>query len=345
MSRWPTATALVDRLFAVCLRLSFLQLAAALTLIAVVAAQIGSQGLWYWGYGVYGVPVITVTLGATLFVAIPMVLFLVFVISKLRQSWEALKRGEAELTMARDRAEGANRAKSAFLANMSHELRTPLNAIIGFSEMIDAEVLGPVGAPRYRNYAGDILASGRHLLGIVNDILDMAKVEDGSLSPGEDLIDIEVVVADALRMVRAGNPDVPIFVGEDQPHGKVRGSARLYRQVLLNLLSNATKFTPPGGHVMVRGRADEGRFVIIEIEDTGIGMSKDGIAIALTPFGQVDDSLGRRYEGTGLGLPLAKQFTELLGGTFAIHSALGAGTCVRLSFPLVVSETLSQRAA
>jgi signal transduction histidine kinase len=245
------------------------------------------------------------------------------------------KRNQTEIIEARDRAEIANRAKSDFLATMSHELRTPLNAIIGFSEMIFREVLGPVGNPEYRNYAKLVHESGAHLLEIINDILDLSKIEAGKIELSETDVDIGVVVVACVRLVeeRARNNVVDLRVSLPDAMPPVRADARLLRQILLNLLSNAVKFTPKGGRVSVSAAFEEGRLVL-SVVDTGIGMSTSDIERAKLPFTQIDSVLSRKFPGTGLGLPIANSLTEMHGGRLEIESAPGKGTTVRICLPV-----------
>jgi signal transduction histidine kinase len=239
-----------------------------------------------------------------------------------------------KLTAAVARSEAANHAKGEFLANMSHELRTPLNAIIGFSEIMSLEMFGPIAVPAYKDYAKNIHASGTHLLGVVSDILDMAKAEAGSIAVDREQFDLADSLHQAIRMVEgkaqaAGltlaaeiDPRIPPLVTDE----------RRLRQVVLNLLSNAIKFTPPGGKVTVVARQILDK-VAIEIVDTGIGIAEEHLPIALAPFGQVDSSLARKHNGTGLGLPLTKQLVELLDGTFHIDSKVGEGTRAGMTLP------------
>jgi two-component system cell cycle sensor histidine kinase PleC len=245
-----------------------------------------------------------------------------------------LKRREQALADALARAESASRAKSEFLANMSHELRTPLNAVIGFSELMRDELLGPLGDPRYAEYADDIHASGRHLLGVINDVLDMARIEAGGLTLDEDKARIEDVVVPALRMVRQAAAQAGIEIALDLPPGlpPVVLDVQRMRQVLVNLLSNAIKFTETGGAVRVVVSRDRDG-VEIRVRDTGIGMSEAEIGVALLPFGQVDGSFRRRAEGTGLGLPISAALVERHGGTLAVESRPGEGTTVRVRLP------------
>ena len=246
------------------------------------------------------------------------------------------KRQEEELRLAKEAAELANRSKTEFLANMSHELRTPLNAIIGFSEIIKNQLLGPVGATRYREYATDIYRSGTHLLDIINDILDLSKLEAGKLDLHEREISVPDVVEDCLRLVRERAHQAGLRltteIAPDLPH--LWADQRLVKQILLNLLSNAIKFTARGGQVTVAARiADSGELALV-VADTGIGMSAADIEIALTPFGQVDSALTRRHQGSGLGVPLVKSLIERHGGRLAIASQPGAGTAATVFFPV-----------
>ena len=245
------------------------------------------------------------------------------------------KRREAELTASRDAAEIANRTKSEFLANMSHELRTPLNAIIGFSEIIRDELLAPLPDPRYRDYAGDIQRSGTHLLEIINDILDLSKVEAGRLEIRPEPVDMAETVAQCERLVadRAAQAELEVVAQLNPEDFEVVADRRLLKQILLNLLSNAIKFTPSGGRVDIEAASLGGGGLRLTVKDSGIGMSEAEIAQALTPFGQADRSLTRRHEGTGLGLPLVAAFTEAHGGRLDIDSTPGRGTCVTVELP------------
>lgn len=253
----------------------------------------------------------------------------VFVVKQLRGR-EAM---ETELRTAKDAAETASHAKSEFLAHMSHELRTPLNAIIGFSEIIKNQKFGP-GSERYPVYAGDILSSGTHLLGLINDILNLSKLEAGRFVLHEEDIDLNALVNSCLNVMgtQAMAGKIEISASLDSAGRWVRADERRLRQVLLNLLSNAVKFTPEGGQVRVSSVAKNGGLAIL-VSDTGAGMAPEDIPNAMTPFGQIDSKVRRKLEGTGLGLPLAKQLVELHGGTFSIESKLGAGTTVTFVLP------------
>ncbi len=232
-------------------------------------------------------------------------------------------------------AEAASRMKSQFLANMSHELRTPLNAIIGFSEVMAGEMLGPLGEPRYKGYARDIHESGRHLLDVINDILDMSRVEAGKMESRESAIDVESVVATALRFVAergaAAGLRVVTRVAPGLPF--LFADERMVKQILLNLLSNAIKFTPAGGEVTVSAAVEAAGPLLLAVADTGIGIAADDTQRAIEPFGQIDSDLNRRYQGTGLGLSLVKSLLDLHGGTLTLESQPGIGTVATVRFP------------
>jgi two-component system cell cycle sensor histidine kinase PleC len=245
-----------------------------------------------------------------------------------------LRKTVRQLDRARHRAEESSRVKSQFMANMSHELRTPLNAIIGFSEVIRDALVGPV-APRYRDYARDIHASGKHLLGLINDVLDLSRIELGRLEIHEEPIDLAKVARDCHRLIAdriaSGGLKFATEIPSDLPG--VLGDELRVKQIVLNLLSNAVKFTPAGGRIVLAISAAPDGTVVLTVTDTGIGMTPEEIPIALEPFRQIDSALNRRYEGSGLGLPLARTLAELHGGVLSVSSAAGSGTTVSVSFP------------
>ncbi len=239
------------------------------------------------------------------------------------------------LSVARQHAETASKAKSAFLANMSHELRTPLNAIIGFAEVMCGRYFGAL-SDQYADYAADIHKSGHHLLGIIDQILDTARIEAGKLELSETRQSLAAIVDKAVRSVKAQaeNKQIDFSVCLPSRALAIVGDEARLAQIAVNLLSNAVKFTPERGHVAIAAELNELKGVCITVADTGIGMSPDEIKCALQRFRQLDNSFTKRFEGTGLGLPLARQFAELHGGSLSIESAPGEGTTVRVRLPV-----------
>ena len=244
------------------------------------------------------------------------------------------KNAELAVLAAKEVAELANHSKTEFLANMSHELRTPLNAIIGFSQLMADEVLGPLGNAKYTGYARDICNSAEHLLGIINDILDVSKLEAGKFELEEEMIDITQITRNLLHFVadRASALEVTIETDIERDLPRLRADARKLKQILLNLVTNALKFSQPGSRVTLRARTHNGA-VILEVIDRGIGMDETEVTTAITRFGQVASTWNRKHAGTGLGLPLARSFVELHGGTVEIDSEPGAGTRVTVLLP------------
>ena len=244
------------------------------------------------------------------------------------------KRVEVDLRRAKDEAELASRSKTEFLANMSHELRTPLNAIIGFSDILIGQIFGPLSDARYADYARDIRDSGLHLLTLINDVLDIAKVEFGKVELLEETVDIVAVIESCLRLVRERAQTAGIQLDQALPPGLpcLLGDGRRLKQILLNLLSNSVKFTAAGGRVTISASHDADGFRLAVV-DTGIGIAADDLETALRPFGQIDSRLARKYQGTGLGLPLARSMAELHGGRLELRSAPGEGTTATLWLP------------
>jgi len=245
------------------------------------------------------------------------------------------KKLERDVIRAKDEAELANRAKSEFLANMSHELRTPLNAIMGFSQLMKNQTFGPIGDERYRTYAGDVFESGEHLLSLINDILDLSKIEAGSAELRETDIDIKATVEKCLTLVKDRSTEAGLnLVTKPTPEfPALRADERMLKQMLINLLTNAIKFTATGGTITVGWEvADDGRLKIA-VHDTGIGIAAEDLPKAMEVFGQIEGSFERHFEGTGLGLPLVQSLAALHGGGIEIDSAVDVGTAVAIWFP------------
>jgi two-component system cell cycle sensor histidine kinase PleC len=274
-------------------------------------------------------------------------------IADLRASQLTLERQAQQLAFLAEqhaeqkrRAEEANRTKSEFLANMSHELRTPLNAIIGFSEIMESGMFGPLGADKYHEYCQDIRDSGNYLLEVINDILDMSKIEAGRARLDLEELDLEEILSEAMRVLAARAQEKRLLLDlEAAPTIKLRADRRALKQIVLNLLSNAVKFTPEGGRIVVRSRATAGS-ATIAIEDNGIGIPKDALRNLGKPFEQVESQLTKRHKGSGLGLAIAKSLVELHGGAIRIRSTPGVGTIVLLRLPLAgVAKTTKAASA
>jgi len=256
-------------------------------------------------------------------------------ITELEDREEKLSQLARKYEVAMTRAEAANQAKSEFLANMSHELRTPLNAINGFSEIMAGEMFGPLGDPKYKGYAADILKSGQHLLSLINDVLDMAKIEAGKLTLHYEAVSMKDVVDDAARLMRGKIEEAGLNLLVDAPElPEIEADYRGLKQVVLNLISNAVKFTPEGGHIVVAlSREDDDR-LRIAVTDTGIGIAAEDLTRLARPFEQVEGQHSKTTQGTGLGLALTKSLIELHGGALSIESEPGRGTTVSFDLPI-----------
>jgi two-component system, cell cycle sensor histidine kinase PleC len=262
-------------------------------------------------------------------------------VTDLQRSQAALRRQALELadlaekySREKTRAEEANQTKSKFLANMSHELRTPLNAIIGFSEIMESGMFGSLGSEKYHEYCHDILTSGHYLLEVINDILDMSKIEAGRMKLDMERLDLSKTLAESLRVVsgRANDKNLTLKA-EIEGAIPVVADRRAIKQIVVNLLSNAVKFTPEGGTVVVRGKVTQNSIMLL-IADTGIGIAPHSLARLGNPFEQVESQLTKTYHGSGLGLAIARSLTGLHGGSMRLRSRLGAGTVVCVSLPL-----------
>jgi len=254
-------------------------------------------------------------------------------IAELEKTQRALEKTSNELTVALGQAAQASKAKSEFLASMSHELRTPLNAVIGFSDAMVMEIFGPM-SNRYKSYASDIRSSGAHLLALINDVLDLTRLDAGQADLREEVFGLSEMTDESLRMVQSQAQKAEIALSTDIADGlpALKADKRRIKQVLVNLLSNAVKFTPAGGQVTLAAQLTEAGLALT-VADSGIGIAPDDIPKALEVFGQVDSSLARKYEGTGLGLPLSKQLMELHGGTLSLESQVNVGTTVTVILP------------
>ncbi|MCR9128804.1 MAG: ATP-binding protein [Alphaproteobacteria bacterium] len=254
-------------------------------------------------------------------------------VENLRRSQERVQELAENYEQEKIRAEEANRSKSEFLANMSHELRTPLNAINGFSEIMQGEMFGPLGHERYKDYVADILSSGQHLLSLINDILDMSKIEAGKMQLQPEPLDPGQLIEQCVRIMRARAEEKQIALSvEGDTLPEIEADPRALKQVLLNLMSNAVKFTPEAGKVVVR-TFDAADGIVMQVADSGIGISEEDLPRVGRPFEQIENQHSKKHQGSGLGLALSKSLIELHGGTLRIDSVLGKGTTVSFSLP------------
>jgi signal transduction histidine kinase len=254
---------------------------------------------------------------------------------QLNEHCRQLEMANVAIEKERVRADAANHAKSEFLAKMSHELRTPLNAVIGFADVMRAGAYGPIGNERYERYLEDITFSGNHLLGMINDLLDISTIDVGMLKVREENVDLDQVVqgVTSLMRIHAEKAKVELLLNHHARGVTLTADERRLRQILVNLLGNAIKFTSAEGQVVMTTRMDRERGLSISVSDTGIGISLEDIATIFAPFQQVDHGNSRRYDGAGLGLTIAKSLAELMGGRLEVESELGKGTIVTLLFP------------
>ncbi|HLZ67384.1 MAG TPA: ATP-binding protein [Aliidongia sp.] len=297
-------------------------------------ATISASICWLivFGHLPASIPVLTGSVGAV--VGWPIILHSQKLIKALERKKRELTGLAVALAQSRDEAEASNRSKITFLANMSHELRTPLNAIIGFSELIRDEKNGPIGQGVYLDYAADINDSGRRLLDIINSVLDLSRIEAGDMEYAPEPVDLHQLIGECLRELRDDARRAALTIENNAAtRADIIADQRLAKRVLFNTLSNAIKFNRAGGTVRVELMVAP-QEATVTILDSGIGMTKDEIVTALRPFQQIDTSLGRRYGGTGLGLPLAKALVEHQGGTLLIDSEPGVGTTLAVTFPL-----------
>ena len=281
--------------------------------------------------------------------AVIILLFIVLAAAALLTQLQArqLRRAGQAIDMARLEAERASRAKSDFVAHMSHEFRTPLNAIIGFSEAIHAEIFGPVGHPRYREYCADVVTAGRHLHGLIDAILDLSRIESGKLEIAPAEIEPLALARVCLDLVRpqATKKSIQLSLNARPDFPKLRADPRHLRQILLNLLSNAVKFTPSGGQVELAieiDATDAQSQIVFHVKDNGIGIAPEDIGRVQRPFGRVARRMGQAQDGTGLGLSISKSLAEANGASFHLSSVKGSGTTATILFPLSPQATTSR---
>jgi signal transduction histidine kinase len=343
--RQSGALAAVNRYLA---RLSEFTTTVLLTAFAVTVAVCLNWMLGLTGFFLFDRRVFLAATAITILTGAPFIYYSQHIIRELKASRRTLTQMTEKLAVAFHNAEQANDAKSKFLANMSHELRTPLNAVIGFSDIMLNQRFGPLENPRYQEYSRDINASGTHLLGIINDILDLAKIESGQATvEDESEFDAIAVIQSACKMVGplATRRDVELRVNLPAKAIRLTAVERMVRQILINILSNALKFTPSSGLVDLRLELRANGDMAITVSDTGVGMSAEDVKVALTPFGQVHNAMSASQPGTGLGLPLAKAMMDLHEGKLAIRSQPDNGTTVVMIFPATRTSVSEQPAA
>ena len=272
--------------------------------------------------------------------AAAMFVLLVGGVGVLMEQKRRLAKLARDLARATAAAESASRAKTSFLANMSHELRTPLNAIIGFSEAMAAETFGKIGNPRYKEYLSDVIGAGRHLLALINAVLDVVKIESGKIIPKPDRVDIAALAAPCLDMMRevATTKGIGLRLTIATELAPIHADPQHVRQIIINLLANAMKFTPAGGHVELGAQRLADGFVEVWVRDDGIGIAPEHLEKVLEPFSQVHDSQINSGNGTGLGLPISRSLAELNRGRLRLESHLGVGTTARIAFPAAVAQ-------
>lgn len=309
---------------------------AAIVILLAMAQVLALVVLWALGLAQFHWATVISVAVMSLMVGVPVVGFGQMQYRRARRAYFGAEQLTRKLIVARDEALRATEEKSRFLASMSHELRTPLNAIIGFSEIIKDQALGPLNLARHVEYASHIHNSGRHLLSLINDVLDLSKIESGKshIDTNGD-VDLTQAITDCCQTVGIIAAKKNIKLSAEMSSGAlcVQANGRMIRQVLLNLTSNAVKFSSENAEVVVRMRLDPTHGAVIEVSDTGIGMTAAETRIALQPFGQIDSRRSRECEGTGLGLPLARAMVELHGGRLEIKSVPGEGTTVSFNIP------------
>lgn len=283
--------------------------------------------------------------GLIAIIILPITILIITSSRKVEDLIEKQQEASLELSNAKAISESESRAKSQFLANVSHELRTPLNAIIGFSEIINSESMGPLNNDQYKEFVKDIHTSGVHLLSLINDILDFSKAEENKLQMDSESVDLTKTIKVCLRMVMTRATEANVKLVDEVPaeHFMIMADNKRVKQIILNLLSNAVKFTPEAGSVTIKAwRNVDNNTVSMQIADTGVGMAAQDLARALSPFGQVENKLSKRFEGTGLGLPLTKKLVELMRGTFDVKSEPSLGTTVTITLPMQEGSQVSE---